>query len=140
MSSNAIRIVAAAVAMLALSAQSVFAGDSWDPQIKQILAHADGTPSLPCSAMVSADGSATGNTLAFLTWFFGYRDGLAALAKIDGRLKALPQVPPVQLGAMFLTYCRNKQSLPLGEAATGVFELTLNAQPGSRFDLRVPGQ
>jgi len=90
--------------------------------------------------MVSADGSATGNTLAFLIWFFGYRDGLAAMAKIDGRLKALPQVPPVQLGAMFLTYCRNKQSITLGEAATGVFELTLNAQPGSRFDLRVPGQ
>jgi hypothetical protein len=71
--------------ILVLSTQSAFAGSDWDPGVAPLLANADAVASLPCSSAISASGSPTGNTLPILTWFFGYRDGLAALAKIDYR-------------------------------------------------------
>jgi SAM domain (Sterile alpha motif) len=44
-----------------------------------------------------------------------------------------------QLMALLIVYCRNKQDQTVGEAVTGIFELTINSMPGGRrLDLAVP--
>lgn len=92
-----------------------------------------------CGDLVSSDGSSTPKLAAFtFTWLAGYRDGLAALAAMDPRLKAVGNAKLEQFGPLVLAYCRAKPNLPVTEAATGVFELFINAQPGVRIGLSLP--
>jgi hypothetical protein len=98
-------------------------------------------PGYRCSEIVSANGSYTDKTASVASWLPGYRDGITALAVFDKRLGpgGVGSVPLDQLMALVIVYCRNKQDLTVGEAVTGIFELTINSMPGGRtLDLAVP--
>jgi hypothetical protein len=100
----------------------------------------DDVPRFMCSEVITADGSFTAKTEPMLRWLVGYRDGIAALAVLDKRLSAqnVGGIDSDELATAVLAYCKAKQAQPVGDAATGVFELLINTQPGRRLDLALP--
>jgi len=73
----------------------------------------------------------------FVKWLVGYRDGLAALSRLDKRLAGLPQDPLV-LGALVLSSCHASPHRSIAEAANDVFERLINSHPGRRLTLSRP--
>ena len=94
-------------------------------------------PNLMCSEVYS-DKNFTETTGLMLTWLSGYRDGIAALSALDDRLQKLPNFD--QIGSLVLAICTAKPDQSVGETATDVFQALINALPGERLKLALPGK
>jgi hypothetical protein len=64
---------------------------------------------------------------------------MVAMAALDKRLAAIGQSKFDDLGLMVLAYCGGAPDERVAVAATNTFALFIMAQPGRRFELKVPG-
>ena len=92
-----------------------------------------------CGEFYDSKGSHWGpKTAALFTWIAGYRDGIAALSKLDKRFATVARNNLDEIGPMVLAICKAEPNTPAGEATTMVYEMMINMLPGERVDLTVP--
>jgi hypothetical protein len=88
-----------------------------------------------CRDIASSNNSPTLLAGVTFTWLAGYRDGLAALAALDPRLKT---VGFDKLLLEVVAICKVHPELAVAEVATDVLQFYINAQPGVLIELALP--